>query len=62
MIHRIEPGFLRTNDALNKRDRRQGRRRPRESDESRDDAPVTTVDLPAQTTPERASVALDLVA
>ena len=31
MIHRIEPGYLRTNDALNKRDRRQGRRRPHDT-------------------------------
>ena len=60
MIHRIEPGYLRTNDALNKRDRRQGRRRHREAgDDGRDEH---AQDVPVPHGEESESVCLDLVA
>lgn len=59
MIHRIEPGYLRTQDSLSKRDRRPPRRRYVPRDEREDETR-------AEETPHleegQHSIALDLVA
>ena len=54
MIHRIEPGWLRTSDALHKRERRQrrrSRRRPDERVKRADDPQVQEVLGPEAMTP-----------
>lgn len=60
MIHRIEPGYLRTNDALSRREERERRRRRRAPEPDADDTPV--VDRPAILEEESETVTLDLVA
>ena len=61
MIHRIEPGFLRTQDSLSKRERREGRRR-QASGEVTDEPAVEPPDGLPQLEEEHVSVTLDLVA
>jgi len=61
MIHRIEPGFLRTQDSLSKRERREGRRRQASGDVTHEPA-VEHLDDPPQLEEEHVSVTLDLVA
>ncbi len=61
MIHRIEPGFLRTQDSLSERERRERRRR-QASGEATDEPAVEHPDDPPQLEEEHVSVTLDLVA
>ena len=60
MIYRIEPGYLRTNDALNTREGRQRRRRHRDPGDANRDEQAS--DTPAPHREESESVCLDLVA
>ena len=59
MIYRIEPGYLRTQDSLSKRERRQPRRRYVPRDKSETDSEGAD---PPHLEEETHSVELDLVA
>jgi hypothetical protein len=60
MIHRIEPGYLRTQDSLSKREGQQRRRQ--RTPRFLQDPEVELLDGPPKLEQERESVALDLVA
>ena len=59
MIHRIEPGYLRTSDALRKREERDPRRRRRDG-QSDIEEPIAS--RPSILEEEKGSVTFDLVA
>ncbi len=59
MIHSIEPGYLRTSDALRKREERDPRRRRRDG-QSDIEEPIAT--FPSILEEEKESVTFDLVA
>lgn len=59
MIYRIEPGYLRTQDSLSKRERRQPRRRYAPEDVRKEDEHEET---PPHLQEENHSTELDLVA